>query len=87
MIDTPYVDKRGEVDVKCYCFLQNTGILFHGVDVLLSSSVNKTIHSKKHANAEAKCHISWVSKIPILHSVLRCRDSDGLISVLYSLNI
>ena len=59
-------------------------MLLHGVDVLLSSSVNKIIYAKKIAKADAKCQISCLSKIAKVQAALRCRDSEGLITVSFS---
>ena len=59
-------------------------MLLHGVDALLSSSVNKIINAKKVAKADAKCQISCLSKIPKVQAALRCLDSEGLISVFFS---
>ena len=60
-------------------------MLLHGVDVLLSSSVNKIIYAKKTAKADAKCQVSCLSNIPKVQAALRCRDSEGLISVSFSI--
>ena len=60
-------------------------MLLHGVDVLLSSSVNNIIYAKKTAKADAKCQQSCLSKIPKVQAALRCRDSEGLNSVSFSI--
>ena len=72
---------------KQFCIaFQNTGISSHGVDVLLSSSVSKVINRNKSPKPDAKCQISCLSKNNKVHSAFKCRDSDGLIRVVFSWN-